>query len=473
MTCPCLPVLRGTFFNQPFMKKYLLTLAGLLTAALVSAQSFTSPLTVTTDSDSPLTFNNNDNSWQYIQFQRSGTRKLWMGLNSGNNFVFGKEGGGHFEFLNGYLGIGVTPSARLDVLGNSELNGHVTITGDLQAGFGHFTAWDNSPHTQGLGVDIGISSGAGYLMTYDRSNNAYGTLELNATSIILDPKNGGQTVFESSGKGNQNGALRVATGHGYVDIGPVNTSWSHFNTDREKFYFNKQVWVNEGMVSSYYGNDLQLQAEGLTLVTLENSTAKTKFHGSVVGSQNGALRIDSSHGYIDVGAQNGGWAHINTDRDKFYLNKRLHVNEGIVSSYDEDLLLQTQGTTRMTLRRSDGAVIVPGNFESNKVKVSASPGSVPDYVFSSNYKLKSLAEVENYIQANSHLPNIPSAKEVETNGQDVGALQLKLLEKIEELTLYVIDLSKENERYNKELEQLKKQNVAQQKEIEALKNNKK
>ena len=69
--------------------------------------------------------------------------------------------------------------------------------------------------------------------------------------------------------------------------------------------------------------------------------------------------------------------------------------------------------------------MVKGHLESQKVKVTAQPGSVPDYVFSTNYELKTLNEVEDFIKANSHLPNIPSAKEMETNGQDVGELQLK------------------------------------------------
>ncbi|PWL30058.1 hypothetical protein [uncultured Roseivirga sp.] len=90
----------------------------------------------------------------------------------------------------------------------------------------------------------------------------------------------------------------------------------------------------------------------------------------------------------------------------------------------------------------NGNALIQGNLESKKVKVTAQPGSVPDYVFSKNYELKTLNEVEDFIKANSHLPNIPNAKEIETNGQDVGELQLKLLEKIEELMLYTIKQEK-------------------------------
>ncbi|PWL30067.1 MAG: hypothetical protein DCO95_09550 [Roseivirga sp. XM-24bin3] len=88
---------------------------------------------------------------------------------------------------------------------------------------------------------------------------------------------------------------------------------------------------------------------------------------------------------------------------------------------------------------AEGNIISKSNIESQKVKVTAQPGSVPDYVFAEDYRLLTINQLAEYIKANSHLPNIPSAKEIETNGQNVGELQLKLLEKIEELTLYVIE----------------------------------
>ncbi|WP_421977678.1 hypothetical protein [Roseivirga seohaensis] len=132
-------------------------------------------------------------------------------------------------------------------------------------------------------------------------------------------------------------------------------------------------------------------------------------------------------------------------------------------------------------------IIVQGNLEAKKVKVTTTPGSVPDYVFQPNYKLKTLNELEAFIKANSHLPNIPNAKEIETNGQNVGELQLKLLEKIEELTLYTIEQekslklqaisSKEKDAKLEKLEELVSQLAAQNSEllkrIEKLENQKK
>jgi len=67
----------------------------------------------------------------------------------------------------------------------------------------------------------------------------------------------------------------------------------------------------------------------------------------------------------------------------------------------------------------------------------------PDYVFATGYKLKPLFEVERFIAKNKHLPNIPSAAEVEKNGLEVGGMQRKMMEKIEELTLYIIELQKQ------------------------------
>lgn len=113
-------------------------------------------------------------------------------------------------------------------------------------------------------------------------------------------------------------------------------------------------------------------------------------------------------------------------------------NEVGIGTYNPSFKLDVNGTSRFT-----GRMIVEDDLESKKIKVSANPGTVPDYVFKPDYELRSLSELESFIKINSHLPNVPSAKEVEANGQDVGDMQLKLLEKIEELTLYVIEQNKE------------------------------
>ena len=87
----------------------------------------------------------------------------------------------------------------------------------------------------------------------------------------------------------------------------------------------------------------------------------------------------------------------------------------------------------------------------------------PDYVFEKNYDLRPLTEVEAYINQNKHLPEIPAAKEMEKDGVNLGEMNMMLLKKVEELTLYMIDLKKENEAQ-------RKQNEAQQIQIDILQN---
>lgn len=79
----------------------------------------------------------------------------------------------------------------------------------------------------------------------------------------------------------------------------------------------------------------------------------------------------------------------------------------------------------------------------------------PDYVFQKDYKLKPLAEVEQYIVGHQHLQGIPSAKDIETEGVKLGDIVSKQMEKIEELTLYLIEQQKQIEHLKKEVESLK------------------
>ena len=69
----------------------------------------------------------------------------------------------------------------------------------------------------------------------------------------------------------------------------------------------------------------------------------------------------------------------------------------------------------------------------------------PDFVFGENYKLTDILDLENFVKTNKHLPNIPKSKELVENGLEIGAMQALMMQKIEELTLYIIQLKKENE----------------------------
>lgn len=105
------------------------------------------------------------------------------------------------------------------------------------------------------------------------------------------------------------------------------------------------------------------------------------------------------------------------------------------------------GTTNPTYKLS-----VNGNIRSKEVVVET---GWADYVFDKKYKLLPLGEVEKFIEQNNHLPNIPSAKEIETNGLHLGETQKLMMEKIEELTLYIIQQQKEIDKLKIEFSQLK------------------
>ncbi len=85
-----------------------------------------------------------------------------------------------------------------------------------------------------------------------------------------------------------------------------------------------------------------------------------------------------------------------------------------------------------------------GYLYARQIEVQAT-GSFPDYVFDEDYELRSLDDVNDYIQQNHHLPDVPSAKEVKENGHNLGEMDKVLLRKIEELTLYILELKEKNE----------------------------
>jgi len=108
----------------------------------------------------------------------------------------------------------------------------------------------------------------------------------------------------------------------------------------------------------------------------------------------------------------------------------------------------------------DGDVLVYGQLKSKEVIVTLD--EFPDFVFEKNYSLLDLENLEKYISENKHLPEIPSETEVKEKGVDLGEMNAKLLQKIEELTLYLIEQNKRNDTQQNKIEQLEK-------EIELLK----
>jgi len=112
---------------------------------------------------------------------------------------------------------------------------------------------------------------------------------------------------------------------------------------------------------------------------------------------------------------------------------------------------------RMSVRKANGTnetrfrVDKDGLVYCTSLKVRLSTAiPVPDYVFKPDYQLMSLPALQAYVRQNSHLPNVPSESELRETGMNLEEMQLKLLEKVEELTLYVIGLDAQNRAFNEQ-----------------------
>lgn len=158
--------------------------------------------------------------------------------------------------------------------------------------------------------------------------------------------------------------------------------------------------------------------------------------------------------------------HLATDG----LDIRMNGNAGeIINRESSTLTLGTSNGAALTILSNKSIMIgstsnptgyklyVEGGILTEKIKVALKSGANwSDYVFADDYKLQPLHEVETYIKEHKHLPGVPSADEVFENGIDVATMDAKLLEKIEELTLHVINLEKKVNNLQNQNEELHK-----------------
>ncbi|MHC0446348.1 hypothetical protein ACWA1F_13140 [Flavobacterium sp. 3-218] len=150
-----------------------------------------------------------------------------------------------------------------------------------------------------------------------------------------------------------------------------------------------------------------------------------------------------------------------TDSNEIKINQNpigINIPDfGTTDGLDNDLKINGLGGNHYILGGNLGiGTIVPdekltvkGKIHTQEVRVDMAGALVPDYVFADDYKLKSLQEIESYIKENKHLPEIPSAKEIEKNGLMLAEMNMALLKKVEEMTLYIIEQNKRIEKLEK------------------------
>ncbi|WP_298309694.1 tail fiber protein [uncultured Aquimarina sp.] len=221
---------------------------------------------------------------------------------------------------------------------------------------------------------------------------------------LLNAHNGGESfaIRTQRDNGENSGAFQVMTfqrSTGNVGIGTTSPQ--------------SKLQISNGLSggNAHGFSELTLEDDDHTMMNLLSPNTKIGYYGF----------SDNDDDFV------GGMQYYhNTDRMEFRVNNHQ----------ESDMLINATGNVGIGTNTPDAKLAVNGNIHTKEVKVDLIGWA--DYVFKEDYKLPTLEEVEDHIATKGHLINIPSAAEVAENGIQLGEMNAKLLEKIEELTLYTI-----------------------------------
>ncbi|MBS7563045.1 hypothetical protein KHS38_01395 [Mucilaginibacter sp. Bleaf8] len=246
--------------------------------------------------------------------------------------------------------------------------------------------------------------------------------------------------------------------------------------DRPVRLFNSSLLVGYAGYGINYGTD-NAYISGNVGIGTYNTFAKLQIQGGF-DTNDGRLAI------VQANKNNGNYASLflKTDDDptnsrlktglmatgvgswgvadlSFILNGEANHNNATIA--DTKMIIKASGKVGIGTQNPDAQLTVKGTIHASEVRVDINVPA-PDYVFDKDYKIRPLVYLEEYISTNKHLPEIPSAKAIEKEGVNLSEMNMKLLKKVEELTLYLIE-------QNKQQEGLRHQLKYQQKEINQLK----
>jgi len=210
-----------------------------------------------------------------------------------------------------------------------------------------------------------------------------------------------------------------------------------------KSFFQDRVYIGAPSLPSYVNSTSLLYVSG-----------KTHLNDIVTIGQPGTNLTNEINGSL----------HITNNLD---VSGNFHTDELVIgaggqteapSNYEfvtlgDTYLSQSLSIGTNAIPRTDCMLAVGGTIRATEVIVKTQI-SWPDYVFNEDYELTSLEEVETFVKENKHLPGIPSAREIEESNLGLGEMQANLVKKVEELTLYMIDLMKENKNLKSRIEEL-------------------